>query len=327
MKRIGLALLALLAAGPALADAPFACQGKDLSADPALKVDRAAHAGELVNADGLLWRIDKDGVAPSFFYGTMHSTQPAAIALAREAAKHIDSAKAVATELGGPMDAADKVSLSGSLIAAALAPDRDTLAEAIPAAEIPAVEAYLANHGLPGPMAHHLKTWFLAATTSLPQCEADGEREGLPEVDDTIARIAKASHVPVIALETAAEQIVAISQTPADAAALLLRSAARDPLLSDDSYMTLLSLYLQKRPAEAIAVLDAAPGLTEEERAAEAAFTQGLLATRNETMIRRAGPLLAAGGAFIAVGALHLSGKEGLIERARTEGYKVTKVW
>ena len=33
------------------------------------------------------------------------------------------------------------------------------------------------------------------------------------------------------------------------------------------------------------------------------------------------------GGAFIAVGALHLAGKAGLIERFRAMGYTVTKVW
>ena len=44
-------------------------------------------------------------------------------------------------------------------------------------------------------------------------------------------------------------------------------------------------------------------------------------------MVERAEPLLARGGAFIAVGALHLSGKEGLVERLRAAGYRVTKVW
>lgn len=44
-------------------------------------------------------------------------------------------------------------------------------------------------------------------------------------------------------------------------------------------------------------------------------------------MMQRAAPLLANGGAFIAVGALHLSGKDGLVERMRGAGYRVTKVW
>ena len=68
-------------------------------------------------------------------------------------------------------------------------------------------------------------------------------------------------------------------------------------------------------------------GLTAEERSAEAEFTRLLLVGRNELMMRRAAPLLAEGAAFIAVGALHLPGKDGLIERARAAGYRVVKVW
>ena len=67
--------------------------------------------------------------------------------------------------------------------------------------------------------------------------------------------------------------------------------------------------------------------MSEDERAAEDEFTRLLLVGRNATMAERMEPLLKDGGAFIAVGALHLSGKEGLIERLRAEGYTVTKVW
>ena len=42
----------------------------------------------------------------------------------------------------------------------------------------------------------------------------------------------------------------------------MLLATARAPRLDDDAYVTLLSLYQQKRPALAIAVLDALPGLT-----------------------------------------------------------------
>ena len=44
-------------------------------------------------------------------------------------------------------------------------------------------------------------------------------------------------------------------------------------------------------------------------------------------MAERTAPRLKNGGAFIAVGALHLPAKTGLIERLRAEGLTVTKVW
>lgn len=319
---------AFLGAGaPAFAqEAAPACAGRDLSLDPSLKIDLKAHADELVNGEGLFWRVDRKGLAPSWLYGTMHSTQPSALALAREASGAIATAKSVATELGGPFELSEKVNLSSTMLAAALDTNADTLA-GVPPEELPQVEAFLTQHGFPKEMAHHLKAWFLAAATSLPACETEGQSKGLPEMDDSLARMAKADHVPVIALESVDEQLKALSSLSPDLSLTLVRAAAHSPQLNDDGYMTMLQLYLRKEPTLAVAVLDAMPDLTPQERAAEAEFTKQLLVGRNATMVERAEPLLAKGGAFIAVGALHLSGREGLVERLRAAGYSVTKVW
>jgi uncharacterized protein YbaP (TraB family) len=150
---------------------------------------------------------------------------------------------------------------------------------------------------------------------------------GLPEVDDTIARLAQAKGVPVIALESIGEQLAAVSSAPPDLAAHVLVAAARSPELDDDAYVTLLNLYERKRPAAALAVMDAAPGVKDQDRSAERDFTTLLLVSRNEVMAERSAPALAKGGAFIAVGALHLSGRDGLVARFRKMGYEVTKVW
>ena len=110
-------------------------------------------------------------------------------------------------------------------------------------------------------------------------------------------------------------------------AAVLLALASRDPSLNDDVYATMLKLYRESRPAEILPVSDAIGGMSEDERAAEDEFTRLLLVGRNATMAERMAPLIKDGGAFVAVGALHLAGKEGLIERLRAMGYRVTKVW
>ncbi len=176
-------------------------------------------------------------------------------------------------------------------------------------------------------MAHHLKLWFLAAAASLPACESARLVSGLPEVDETIARAGKAHGLAVVALETTDEQLEALSAAPPSLCATLLEASARRPGLDDDAYATLLRLYRDKRPAEMLAVGDVMPELTPEERAAEDEFSRLLLVGRNDVMAARAAPLLAKGGAFIAVGALHLSGRNGLIERLRAMGYRVENVW
>jgi uncharacterized protein len=315
-----------LVPGTASADVPV-CHGHDLSDSPDVKPDLAAHADDLVNSEGLLWRVEKSGLAPSYLYGTIHSTNAAAISLAGEAIAYLDGAKVVATELGGPMDAAAKGDLGAGMLRAALSPKEDTLAGALSAQDLGVVDAFLKARGYPEEMSHHLKLWFLAVASSLPLCEAEALQKGLPEVDEVIAEFGQGHGLPVVALETAAEQTQTLMSVPNKLAATMLLATARAPDINDDSYVTLLSLYSQKRPALAIAVLDAMPGLTQEERSAEAEFTRLLLVGRNELMMKRSAPLLAKGGAFIAVGALHLPGKGGLIERARSAGYRVTKIW
>ncbi|TIU16252.1 MAG: polysaccharide biosynthesis protein GumN, partial [Mesorhizobium sp.] len=64
----------------------------------------------------------------------------------------------------------------------------------------------------------------------------------------------------------------------------------------------------------------------EDDSAGYAAFEETMITSRNKVMIDHAGPILAKGNAFMAVGALHLPGAEGLVEDFRKAGYTVTAV-
>ena len=62
-----------------------------------------------------------------------------------------------------------------------------------------------------------------------------------------------------------------------------------------------------------------------DERSAQDESSRRAARRSQRVMAERAAPLLANGGAFIAVGALHLTGKDGLIERFRADGYTVAR--
>jgi hypothetical protein len=311
----------------AQAKTPEACRGANLTNVEGLAAAEAARAGDLVDADGLLWRIEKPKLPPSYLFGTIHSTDDSALEVARRAADEIKGAAVVATELGGPFDAIEKANLTAAMLAEALDRDHDTFEGVIPPEARAPVEKLLAGQGYPIPFLHHLKPWFLAVLTALPACEAAREALDLPEVDQLLAQTAKDSGVKVVGLETPREQLDAIETMSPEVAATLLALAAREPGMNDDLYATMLRLYRESRPAEILPISDAAGGLSAAERSAEDEFMRVLLVGRNAVMAERAAPLLASGGAFIAVGALHLSGKDGLIERFRADGYAMTKVW
>ena len=333
IRRLGLSacawLLGVLAlsAAPAHVKPPEACQGADLTQVEGLAAAKAARADDLVNGEGLLWRIEKPGLAPSYLFGTIHSTDKSALEIARRAAQSISGAKVVATELGGPMDSVEKANITAAMLARALDRDHDTLEGVIAPEDRERLEKFLAGQGYPAEFAHHLKPWFLAILTSLPACEVKRQTLDAPEVDQFLAQTAKDAGVKVIGLETPEAQVAAIAAMRPEVAATLLTLSARAPGMNDDLYATMLKLYRERRPAEILAVSDALGGVSDAERAAEDEFMRDLLQGRNATMADRAAPLLASGGAFIAVGALHLPGRTGLVERFRAMGYTVTKVW
>ncbi len=324
-----LVAFALAAAPPAPAQSatPPACGGRDIAAGLDLAAARAARSDELSDGQGLLWRVERDGLAPSYLFGTIHSTDDGAAAIARRAAEVAAKATIVATELGGPFDAVDRGALAAKLLAAAIDRDDDTFQPDLVGAAGASVEANLAAHGVPKELAHHLRLWFLAASVEAPLCEQAREQAGLPEVDEIVAEAGVAAKIPVVGLETADEQLTALAAAPPALSAALLTTSARVPGLDDDAYATMVRLYRDGRPAEMIAVVDALPELTPAERAAERRSDDLLLIGRNQTMAERAAPLLAKGGAFVAVGALHLPGKGGLIARFRAMGYRVVDVW
>ncbi len=224
-----LVAFALAAAPPAPAQSatPPACGGRDIAAGPDLAAARAARADELTDGQGLLWRIERDGLAPSYLFGTIHSTDDGAVAIAGRAAEVAAKATIVATELGGPFDPVDRSALAAKLLAAAIDRDEDTFQPDLVGAAGATVGALLAAHGVPKELAHHLKLWFLAATVEAPLCEQAREQAALPEVDEIIAEAGAAAKIPVVGLESADEQLTALSAAPPAHSAALLKTCRR----------------------------------------------------------------------------------------------------
>ena len=83
--------------------------------------------------------------------------------------------------------------------------------------------------------------------------------------------------------------------------------------------------YLDQNPAQIFEMMQAQqtgfdPGLVE-------TFTERLLDARNERMAERMQPRLAEGGAFVAVGALHLPGEGGILKLLEGQGYQLTRLY
>ena len=63
------------------------------------------------------------------------------------------------------------------------------------------------------------------------------------------------------------------------------------------------------------------------ERRQEELLMKRALTERNPRMVERMRPLVDAGGAFIAVGALHLAGDAGVLSLLAQKGYRLARVY
>jgi uncharacterized protein YbaP (TraB family) len=157
-------------------------------------------------------------------------------------------------------------------------------------------------------------------------CERRKVQNGELILDMKIAEFAKARGIPVSGLETLASQLEAMSTVPEDQQIGMLRATLAFADRTDDLVETMVQLYLDRRmgalwPFQI--ALAAKAGVGEN---SFAFFKQALIFERNEKMRDGALPFIEKGGAFVAVGALHLAGRTGLISLLAGKGYKATPI-
>ncbi|MCB1420633.1 MAG: TraB/GumN family protein [Notoacmeibacter sp.] len=306
-----------------------ACTGKDLVAematgDTARLKEIREKAAAVANGSGLLWKIEKDGAKPSWLFGTMHLTDDRVITLPTAAQDAFESAGTVVLEA---IDALDQAKASATLLGRPeliMFTDGRTLSSLIPKADRAMVEKALEERGMPLVAVNAMKPWVVSSAIALPACEMARKKAHMPFLDMKLAQEAEASGKQLAGLETMASQLEMMNSLPAElhVAGLVDTLALGDTL--DDMIETMIILYTKGETGMIWPLLEAVspnkPGAAE----GYAEFEQIMVTKRNHGMAENAVPFLDKGNAFIAVGALHLPGAEGLIELLRARGYKVS---
>src|SRR5690606_17387320 len=101
-------IMVAMATSRARAEIP-ACTGINLlegleQDDPALLASIRSEAARTPNGSGLLWKIEKEGIAPSYLFGTMHMTDPRVTSLTSDAQSAFDSSSTVVIETTEVLD-------------------------------------------------------------------------------------------------------------------------------------------------------------------------------------------------------------------------------
>lgn len=281
-------------------------------------------ASRVANSEAVLWRIDKSGIPASFLFGTVHVIDTSLQTLSDATLAAIDTSTVVAVEAAE----ASRQSLVRTMSHAQplmVSKDRE-LERILGDDEMQVVEKVLADAGYPAQLALGLKPWAATMFLSDSPCQHQLQERGLKPVDALVLERAHANGTSVLGLETTYEQYQSLAAIPQELQAVWLKASIELHPRVDDISQTMSELYRFRR-------VDAAWALTQHmapraglDQVTLASLRKELVDKRNARMLERALPLLDKGSAFIAVGAMHQLGSDGLVASLRERGFVVTPI-
>ncbi|MHB8741505.1 MAG: TraB/GumN family protein [Sulfuricaulis sp.] len=264
------------------------------------------------HAKGLLWKIEAAGIQPSYLFGTIHSDDARVAALPAAVTHALDTSRHFVMEA---LIGADGLTLMAQDM---FFKDGQTLEQVAGNKLYTETVQALSARGLPTVGIKNEKPWAVMMTLSIPPPKT-GEYLDLL-LEDRATR----EHEAVLGLETMPEQIAVFDELPMpDQVALLQETVRTQPDFAKD-FEALIQAYLA-HDLTALAEISALPGPGDDQM--YRIVTDRLLTQRNIRMVTRLAPTLREGRVFIAVGAAHLPGKNGLLNLIEKAGYCVTPVF
>lgn len=262
---------------------------------------------------GLLWEISKPGMTSSFLFGTVHSEDPEVLQLAPPVRQAFDRSDSVILEIMMDMDAMIYSST------AMLMTDGRTLSGMIDESLYKKTVQAIQTRGIPELVLERMKPWAAATTLSVPPPET-----GLL-LDLVLFQKAQEAGKQLHGLETIQEQLGVFDSMPEAHQIRLLRDAVDNLEQIDRMNEEILVLYKGRDLAGMLALNERY--MNEGDPAVSRDLEQRLIVDRNRRMVERMQPYLEAGNAFVAVGALHLPGDEGLLGLLDRRGYTLKPVY
>lgn len=261
---------------------------------------------------GRLWRILGPGTDPSYLFGTIHLSDPRVTTLAEPVTSAFDESEVLVAELELHPLARTQIAQASLLPA-----DAESVADQAP--EVFELLQALAwkDYGLRREDLLRLKPWALFTLLSRP-ADASGR-----VLDEVLQDRALEQGQQIMGLETAPELVAVLDgiSTP-DQIEILRDTVCRYEELKRQ--VTELIAYYLDGDLAAMWAINSRP---HHDEAVYARFLDRILTQRNRRMLERLREPLARGHLFIAVGALHLPGEDGLLRGVESMGYELERVY
>ena len=263
--------------------------------------------------NSLFWEISGNGLKESsFLYGTMHTQDERVFQFKEGVMDAFNHAEIYAMEIN--VDSVDQVALLSKLIMDSTHSLKTLLTES----EYTMVSDFFRD-SLRQPLFlfEKMQPLFTAQMVSLRDLEA----QQADALDIYFFKEAKKQKKQTIGLEKTMEQIDAFSAISYELQAKGLVDAVRDYGKEGELDMDAMMKYYVEGNLDKL--LEMTTEYDDEDEEMSKIFNDVFLVKRNHNMADRAEPFIKKGSTFIAVGAAHLPGEEGIIELLRKKGYKV----
>ena len=262
-------------------------------------------------ANPALWEVTAPGGGKAWLFGTIHALPHAVAWQTPAVAGALNNAGEVMVEIANIDDATAIRHVFAEMAHGTSLPP---LAERLPEHDRPALAALLTKTGIAPDALDGERTWAAALALS-----AAGADRGQPENGIDRAVIAQA-HGPVVELEGAPAQFAAFDALPEASQRVLLDQAVTDTGHGGEDLAALGDAWA--RGDMAAIAQDADGGLL-----VDPGLREGLYTARNRRWAARiAGEIAAGHRPFVAVGAAHMAGAQGLPAMLAAKGFSVRRV-
>jgi uncharacterized protein len=262
-------------------------------------------------AKGLLWKIERGDRAPSYLFGTIHISDPRVTNLPPPVREAFTAARSFTMEL--ILDGAGFVHMAETMFFN----DGRTLESVLGAERYKEIQRTLLDRGLPVSDLNRKKPWVVVLMMSGPG------RGGLA-LDMQLQVSATLQEKPTHGLETMQEQLAVFNGLSIEDQVSMLNSTLRYHREMEKMLETMVQAYLARDLNRIMAIMDSASA---DDRRLQDTLMARLLTQRNTRMVDRMRSRLEEGNAFIAVGAAHLPGTDGLLALLERAGWRVTPVY
>ena len=303
LPRSCLALVLLLFWAGAAPAEDFACRP--------LQVSETPYSGPDEYGQGLLWQVTRTGAPPSHVFGTIHVAERHVSAQLDKVRDVLAGSEVFVMEAIFDPDAIE--SLRGMMFFTDGARLQDVISAGLFTETLEILRAY---HVREADLAA-MKPWAAYLTMSYP---AD---LGII-LDQRLLHLAVEAGLDTMGLESLAEQGGLFDSFSLDDQVRLLTDAVCHREILEGDFAKMISLYTD---GDLAGLSSYGQRYSFNDNTLYETLTERLLTRRNRLMTERMQAALAAGRAFIAVGALHLPGEEGILALLERRGFAITRVF